>query len=149
MEVKGVRGPDVNGDFEQFWRAYPRRVAKGDARKAWRQMQAVLPPIAVVLQAVAAARASEQWRRNEGQFVPYPATWLRAERWDDEHEVDLATEAQARPWHETATGIEARGRELGVRAADHPHFQAFRAAVMRAHAAAEQARNVVPMRRAG
>ena len=26
---------------------------------------------------------------NEGMFIPYPATWLRGERWDDEVKIDV------------------------------------------------------------
>ena len=29
---------------------------------------------------------SEQWRRENGQYIPNPATWLNQERWNDEPE---------------------------------------------------------------
>lgn len=77
-------------DFEEFWKLYPRKCAKGDARKAWAQTAKIRPPIAQLLKAVYAARASEQWQKDSGSFIPYPATWLRGERWDDQLEVDLS-----------------------------------------------------------
>ena len=76
-------------DFDAFWTAYPRKMAKGDARKAWKQTESFRPPIDDVLKALNAQRRSEQWTRDNGQFIPYPATWLRAERWDDVLEVEM------------------------------------------------------------
>ena len=77
--------------FEEFWKLYPKKLAKGDARKAWQQTARIRPPLPELLQAVRAARASKQWQRDDGEYIPYPATWLRAERWADEYEVDLST----------------------------------------------------------
>lgn len=70
--------------FEQFWKAYPRKVAKGAARKAWAKLN---PPPALqhkITQALAWQRTQEQWTKDGGQYIPHPATWLNHERWDDE-----------------------------------------------------------------
>lgn len=77
-----IHGREPAG-FEDFWKAYPKRQAKGQARKAWinRKCSTLLPQI---LAAVEKAKASEQWRKDGGQFIPYPASWLNAERWEDE-----------------------------------------------------------------
>jgi len=37
-----------------------------------------------VLSAIAAQKATDQWKKDGGQFIPLPATWLRQGRWDDE-----------------------------------------------------------------
>jgi hypothetical protein len=76
--------------FDEFWKVYPKKVAKGDARKAWTQTSKLRPPIDKILKSVYAARASKQWMKDEGEYIPHPSTWLRQERWDDEHEVDLS-----------------------------------------------------------
>lgn len=65
--------------FEEFWRAYPRRVGKGAARKAWQVAVKTHDPAAVI----AGARRFGA-RPHEARFTPHPATWLRAERWADE-----------------------------------------------------------------
>ncbi len=67
-------------DFDKFWQAYPRKIAKGDARKAWTQTQKIRPELDFILRAIEAQK--ETWENPK--FIPYPATWLRAERWDDE-----------------------------------------------------------------
>lgn len=70
-------------DFEAFWSAYPRHMAKGDAWKAWKA--APRPPIAEILATLALARQSKEWNKDGGDFIPYPATWVRAHGWNDEY----------------------------------------------------------------
>lgn len=118
------------GDFETFWAEWPRKVAKADARKAWAQTAKVRPDLQTILNAIKAASATEQWMRGNGQFIPHAATWLRGERWDDEHEVRIAGVVNERPWHETATGIEAKGAELGIFPSNFESWPAFKQAVM-------------------
>ena len=76
-------------DFEIFWQAYPRRVAKASARKAWLQTAKIRPPIEELLKAIQVQCQSEQWQKDDGQFIPHPATWLRGERWEDEMAIDV------------------------------------------------------------
>jgi ribosomal protein L37AE/L43A len=80
----------MTDEFEQFWQVYPRKCAKGDARKAWKQTAGIRPPIGELVKKVYAARASKQWLKDEGEYIPYPASYLRGERWEDEMEVDLS-----------------------------------------------------------
>jgi hypothetical protein len=75
--------------FDQFWSHYPRKVAKAEARKAWAQTVKIRPGLDELIGAVLAQCQCEQWRKNNGSFIPYPATWLRGERWCDECEVCL------------------------------------------------------------
>jgi hypothetical protein len=37
-----------------------------------------------------------------------------------------------KPWYETSTGIELKGKEFGLKVEDFPSFPHFKAAVMRA-----------------
>lgn len=71
-----------DSEFEQFWEAYPRKVGKKAAQKAFRNAQN-RPRIDDLLKSIAEARASPQWRKEGGQFIPHPATWLNQGRWDD------------------------------------------------------------------
>ena len=76
-------------DFDTFWSLYPRKVAKGDARKAWASTASIRPPIADIVAAIRAQSQGEQWRKDFGMYIPYPATWLRQERWEDSTTIDL------------------------------------------------------------
>jgi len=90
LAKRKYRMPADELGFEEFWKLYPKKVAKGDARKAWNQTSKIRPSIAELIKKLYAARASKQWLKDDGDFIPYPATWLRQERWDDEYEVDLS-----------------------------------------------------------
>jgi hypothetical protein len=68
-------------DFEDFWKAYPRKVGKGAAFKAWKKED---PDLADVLQALEWQIKQNQWVKDGGQFIPHPATWLNQRRWEDE-----------------------------------------------------------------
>lgn len=70
--------------FDQFWRAYPRKVGKGAARKIWARLKPDAALTARMLAAIAQQQDSPQWQKDGGQYIPYPATWLNQERWDDE-----------------------------------------------------------------
>ena len=67
--------------FERFWKIYPRRVAKKNALVAWKDENAG-EQIDEILESVRAALRSDQWR--DGRYIPYPETWLRGRRWEDE-----------------------------------------------------------------
>ena len=78
---KGPAAPDRASDFSAFWAAYPRKVGKAAAEKAFLKVEAQLHTL---LDAVEAQKRSPQWTRDRGQFIPYPATWLNQRRWEDE-----------------------------------------------------------------
>lgn len=72
-----------DNSFDQFWTAYPRKCGKGAAQKAWNKVKGK-PDIAVILKAVEEQMKSDQWRKDGGQYIPMPATWLNQERWNDD-----------------------------------------------------------------
>jgi len=76
-------------DFDTFWKAYPRKVAKGDARKAWIQTEKIRPSLSNILEAIENQKNTQQWMENDGIYIPYPATWLRQERSDDEVKIEV------------------------------------------------------------
>lgn len=64
-----------------FWKSYPRKDGKQNALKAW--MKSELPELEVILVALRRACASRDWRKDDGAFIPYPATWINQKRWED------------------------------------------------------------------
>jgi hypothetical protein len=74
--------PTYSQDFLTFWETYPRKVGKGAAWKSWKRAKG-RPPVGELLDAIRLQSRSEQWRKEGGQFVPHPATWLNQARWDD------------------------------------------------------------------
>ena len=104
-----------DADFGRFWESYPKKRSKGDAFKAWRVTKEKRPPIANLLKALAVIKASDDWRKDGGQYIPYPATWLRAWGWEDVPEIELtAVRADGKVWWQSVSGIEAKAQELGM-----------------------------------
>ncbi len=68
-------------EFETFYQAYPRKVEKSEAFKAW---QKHTPDLQVCLKAVAAQIASGQLNTVEPKFILYPERWIKREKWNDE-----------------------------------------------------------------
>ena len=66
--------------FEIFWKGYPKKTAKENAKKAWLKIKPNDELIAKITKAVKEQKLSER----ESQFIPHAATWLNAKRWEDE-----------------------------------------------------------------
>lgn len=68
-------------DFEKFWSAYPKKIGKKSAKKAFYRAKV---PVETLLTAIERQKCSNQWSKDNGQFIPNPTTWLNQGRWDDE-----------------------------------------------------------------
>jgi hypothetical protein len=69
-------------EFDQWWAHVPRKVAKGQARKAWAGAVKKAGGAAILIDAT---RRGVGWNADrEAKYQPYPATWLNGERWADE-----------------------------------------------------------------
>jgi hypothetical protein len=109
-------------DFDLFWTSYPRKIAKAAAKKAWEKTKKIRPPVDVLIVAIEAQKRSDAWTRDGGQYIPHPATWLNAGRWDDVVEpVDKrATESKEdRAWREQREQAQRWLREAEEREAQH------------------------------
>ena len=76
------------GAFEKFWEAYPKKVGKQDARRSYERATKGKGPLFKnnILKALEDQKQSDQWTRENGRFIPNPATWQNQGRWDDELE---------------------------------------------------------------
>ena len=98
--------------FDEFWSLYPRKIAKATARKAWAKLSAE--------QQLMAAKAinthCEYWRAKEVEleFIPFPATWLNQERFEDELVIEPKKQKESKEWMFSNEGIESKAKELGV-----------------------------------
>lgn len=72
--------------FEEFWKAYPKKVGKKAAESSWKKIKPDAELHDRIMTAIGRARVTEQWQREGGRYIPNPATWLNQGRWDDEYE---------------------------------------------------------------
>lgn len=81
VRPSGRRGVCDDEDFERFWSSYPRKVGKGQAKKAWISAIRKAEPKFII-------RAMERQRFDPRErFQPHPATWLNGERWLDQGQI--------------------------------------------------------------
>lgn len=78
--------PKLDSRFDDFWKAYPRKVGKPKAKAAWKRHKCDSRADQVIA-AVEAWKCSQQWRKDGGQYVPHPATWLNRSGWGDQVET--------------------------------------------------------------
>ena len=72
--------------FDEFWSSYPKKVGKQAALKAWKRINPNAELHDKIMRAVDSQKRWEQWRRDNGRYIPNPTTWLNQGRWDDEQE---------------------------------------------------------------
>jgi hypothetical protein len=70
-------------DFPEFWAAYPRKVGKGQARKAYAKAVRIAPHDEIMY---GLSQQMPGMEAKETQFIPHASTWLNGERWQDEPE---------------------------------------------------------------
>ena len=75
--------PAADDSFDQFWQSYPRKVAKGTARKAWDKAVKTVDAQTII---DGGKRYAASMAGSEAKFIAHPTSWLNAERWSDEPE---------------------------------------------------------------
>lgn len=79
-------------DFVHFWNAYPRKVGKGAAYKAWEKAVDKVEPETIIAKI-------QQWKSSvdfpDPDFIPHASTWLNQERWHDEYSDQKKIPTQA------------------------------------------------------
>ena len=80
-EKNTMRDSSSGSRFDEWWEHYPKKVAKGQARTAFKTALKKISFDDLV-------QATDVLARNsvnvEKRFIPNPATWLNGERWADE-----------------------------------------------------------------
>lgn len=87
QKKKTLRDPSdhaVSPGFRIFYSAYPKKRARGNAERAWKKLNPDADLQGIILTTLEKQKRSEDWRKDGGKFIPYPATWLNGRRWEDE-----------------------------------------------------------------
>lgn len=85
---KPPRGQPVEPEsFIAFWNAYPKKVAKPMALKSWLRIAPNEDTVTQIIQDVTKRKASEDWTKDQGKYIPNPSTYLNNQRWTDLFEI--------------------------------------------------------------
>lgn len=85
---------EVNG-FASFWSAYPKKTAKPAAEKAFKAAK-VNGHLADILKDIERRKSGDDWQKENGKYVPNPATYLNQRRWEDQTFGN--SKAEPKPW---------------------------------------------------
>lgn len=115
--------------FDEFWSVWPktpRKVAKLSCEKKWHEKK--LDSIAdQIIQHVSEIKKTKQWING---FEPGPLTYLKQGRWADEIFTAIGTSpSNTKPWYITNTGIDAKGKELGIQYEKDEQFPSYKVRV--------------------
>jgi hypothetical protein len=75
---------EYTSDFLQFYDAYPKHIGREPAWKAWQKLNGSRPNLSTLITKINEMKKSEDWTKDNGKFIPHPATWLNQKRWEDE-----------------------------------------------------------------
>ena len=112
---KDIPPNPLEGEFEEFYREYPKRVDRKKTERAYRATRKTVPHA----QLMAGVRAyRDEVRGKDPQFIKHPTTWLNAGSWensttaeptsqnysDDMWETFLVGYAEGKTWPKSTRG---------------------------------------------
>jgi len=77
--------------FKDFWGLYPKKQGKAQAEKSWLKIKPDQTLLNTIFNNVQKFKSSNEWLKDNGQFIPNASTWLNQERWSDELNYGGAT----------------------------------------------------------
>lgn len=80
--------------FDKFWNAYPKKKSKGVVEKWFTKNKPSEELVNEMIDKINLLKTTEQWKKNNGQYIPYPSTWLNAKGWEDEISSDGLIETE-------------------------------------------------------
>lgn len=99
-------------EFSVFWKSYPRRIAKANAKKAF-DKAIKRTTIQTMLEGITRYVAN----KPDYQDYAHPASWLNGERWDDEWEpVQPKAPRYSTPQYQAPSAARNMSREEYLRA---------------------------------
>ncbi len=98
-KIKNKIKKEIYG-FNAFWVAYPKKVGRGAAEKAFERIAPDCNLLIKMVEALEWQRTTKDWMKDKGQFIPHPSTWLNQRRWEDE------------PYEKSIKNNEAEEKEL-------------------------------------
>lgn len=97
--------------FNKFWNEYPKKKSKGNVEKWFEKNKPSEDLINLMIDKLKILKTTEQWTKKNGQYIPYPTTWLNAKGWEDE----ITTEEHTESDEEELARLQAQVDEMKAR----------------------------------
>ena len=97
--------------FDGFWAEYPKKVARKDAVKAWERLSPDDGTVQQIMAGLQKWKNSDEWTRDDGRYIPHPATWLNGRRWEDEVTPRRSGGYEQRDYHDVQDDMMRRQNE--------------------------------------
>lgn len=85
---KEIENDDLENKFNTFWKEYPKKVSKENARKWFIKNKPSDELFNKMIKSLERFKELDDWKKQNGKYIPYPSTWLNQKRWEDEFETD-------------------------------------------------------------
>lgn len=72
--------------FNEFWVAYPKKINKKGSFTSFKRIKHLKDEMPLIMAALQRFKASKQWQKDNGQYIPNPQTFINQERWKDQQE---------------------------------------------------------------
>jgi hypothetical protein len=69
--------------FETVYKAYPKKAGKPAALKAWKAAKIKTSEVTMILNDIESRSYSDDWQKENGKYIPHPATYFNQRRWED------------------------------------------------------------------
>lgn len=69
--------------FNEFWTSYPRKRNKQKCKEWYLKNKPTEELHGKILLGITFYSSTEDWKKDNGQFIPYPSTFLNQRRWED------------------------------------------------------------------
>lgn len=79
---------NLESKFNAFWKEYPKKVSKENARKWFIKNKPSDELFNKMINSLERFKELDDWKKQNGKYIPYPSTWLNQKRWEDEFETD-------------------------------------------------------------
>lgn len=79
---------NLESKFNAFWKEYPKKVSKENARKWFIKNKPSDELFNEMIKSLERFKELDDWKKQNGKYIPYPSTWLNQKRWEDEFETD-------------------------------------------------------------
>lgn len=100
-------------NFSEFYAIYPRKMARKEAERAWNR----LTPTEQAECLEAMPNYLKYWKVKETakDFIPYPASFLNAQRWTDELDIEpIVSKKPELPFYATEELTMRKAQEVGI-----------------------------------